>query len=202
MVEGIAGNFTAMLTNRQLIRYIGEVGVAANGVFNNVLGLFTSVFFGISTTTVSIAGFKVGQKDKNELNSLLKTVVILNFVLGAIMTAVTVLLSGTFASIFLGYDKEACDLAAKVLKISSIACLFYGFDLATSSFFTGIGDGTASAIVAAVLALIMPIITIYLIPYLFGSQAIWFCVPVNAIGAAIICALFIRFRYPKRLAEL
>lgn len=202
MVEGIAGNFTAMLTNRQLIRYVSEVGVAANGVFNNVLGLFTSVYFGISTTTVAIAGYKVGQKDRDELNSLLKTTVILNFALGAVISAATVLLSGTFASIFLGYDREACDLATNVLRIGSIACLFYGFDIVTSSFFTGIGDGTASAVVAVMMALIMPIATIYLIPYLFGAQAIWFCVPVNTIGAAIVCAAFIRFRYPKRLAKL
>ena len=151
---------------------------------------------------MSIAGFKAGQKDKNELNSLLKTAVILNFALGAVMTATAMLLSGTFASIFLGYDKEACDLATTVLKISSIACLFYGFDIVISSFFTGLGDGTASAIVAAVMALIMPVSTIYLIPYLFGAKAIWFCVPVNTIGAAFICALFIKFRYPKRLAKL
>ena len=202
MVEGIAGNFTAILTNHQLLRYVGDLGVVANGVFNYVLAVFMSVFFGISTTTVSVAGYKAGQKDKQELNSLLKTNILLNFSIGAVMTATAVLLANPLASIFVGYDVSARELSAHVLRISSFACLFYGFDIVTSSFFTGLGDGVTSAVVAVFMALLVPIASIYLLPLCFGAQAIWFSAPCSTAVTAIVCAFCIWKRYPKRLASL
>lgn len=202
MVEGIAGNFTAILTNRQLLRYVGDLGVVANGIFNYVLAVFMAVFFGISTTTVSVAGYKYGQKDKKELNSLLKTNIRLNFTIGAIMTVTAILLAKPLAMIFVGYHQDALELTTTVLRISSFACLFYGFDIVTSSFFTGLGDGVTSALVAVCMALVTPIASIYLLPLCFGAQAIWFSAPCSTAVTAAFCAVCIWKRYPRKIAAL
>ena len=202
MVEGIAGNFTAILTNRQLLRYIGEIGVTAMGVFNFTMSVIMSVFFGISTTTVTVIGYKVGQKDKEEISNVLRKVVILNLGLGVGMAAFVTLLSKPVASIYLGYQADAFQTAVMALQVGALSCLFYGFDIVVSSFFTGMGDGTTSALVAVVLALLAPILTVYMLPALFGAAGIWFSVPCTTLITAFVCFLCLRIRYPERLSLL
>ena len=202
MVEGIAGNFTAILTNRQLLRYLGEIGVTAMGVFNFVMAVVMSVFFGISTTTVSVVGYKVGQQDRKEIGSILKKDIVLNISLGSAMAVLVTLLSRPVASLYLGYNATALNTAVTALQIGSLACLLYGFDIVSSSFFTGLGDGTTSALIAVVMALAAPILTIYALPALFGSDAIWYAIPCNTFLTAAVCLICLRIRYPKRLATL
>lgn len=202
MVEGIAGNFTAVLTNHQLIRYLGEIGVTGMGVFNFVMSVIMSVFFGISTTTVTVAGYKVGQKDRKELAGVLRNDIILNLALGVAAAVFVALIARPVASVYLGYDVQAFQLAVTALTVGSLSCLFYGFDIVTSSFFTGLGDGLASAVIALFLALITPICTIYILPACFGAQAIWYCVPCNTAITAFVCLLFLLIRYPEKAEKI
>lgn len=63
MLNAISGNIVQLLANAQLLRYIGEVGVAAMGVYNYVVEFFMAVLFGISTTAVTVVGYKYGDKE-------------------------------------------------------------------------------------------------------------------------------------------
>lgn len=202
MVEGIAGNFTAILTNRQLLRYIGEIGVTGLGVFNFVMSVIMSVFYGISTTTVTVVGYNAGRKDRREIGSILKKDIVLNIGLGGAMAVLVSVLARPLASLYLGYEARALETAVTALQIGSLACLLYGFDIVSSSFFTGLGDGTASALVAVVLALAAPVLTIYALPAIFGAGAIWYAIPCNTVLAAAVCLICLRTRYPKTLAKL
>ena len=54
MADAVSGNIIELLMNLQLMKLIGEVGVAAFGVFSYVNEVFLSIFFALSTTTVTL----------------------------------------------------------------------------------------------------------------------------------------------------
>ena len=70
MVDSVTGNLTHLLMNRQLLNYVGEMGVAAMGVYDYVSEFFTAVLFGISTTTITVVGYKYGERNRKELDGI------------------------------------------------------------------------------------------------------------------------------------
>ena len=202
MMDSVAGNFTQMIINSRLLFFFGEVGVAAMGVFLYVISVFMAFFLGISETAVTVVGYKCGEKDGKEIHGILKGGLVLMLSAGAVAGVLCLLFSSPIAGLYLGYSDEAFRLSVHVLKISSLACLFYGVVLYCSSFFTGMGDGTASMLISVCMSVAGPIAMVYLLPSVFGRDAIWFAMPASAVLAALLCVGLLRTRYVRRIQQM
>ena len=202
MIDAVSGNITQLVMNNQLDRLTGEIGIAAMGVYSYVVEFFMAIFFGISSTAVTVVGYKYGEKNKKELDSIRRKNTILTLGFGVLMCGASMLLAGPISGIYLGYDAQAFNLAVTVLRISSLSCLGYGFILFTSALFTGMGDGLTSAVISASNSLVVPVIMIYLLPAVFGTNGIWYATPAATLVTALLCAFFLRTRYDKRIAMM
>ena len=98
---------------------------------------------------------------------------------------------------FLGYDPKAQAFATEALKICSLEFFLYGFCLVTAGFFTGLDQGTISAIIAFCQSLVAPIVFIYLLPVLFGVENIWFAAPAAMVVGAILGTTFLTRKWSK-----
>ena len=202
MIGSVSRNIIELLMNIQLMRLIGQVGVAAMGVYSYVIELFLCVFFGISNTSVTVVGYKYGEKNRKELDSIVRKCTALTLGLGVLVCAFCFCMAGPIARLYLGYDAAAAQLTVKVMRISSLTCLVCGFSVFTSSCFTGLGDGLTSGIIALVESFAAPIAMIYLLPAVFGADGIWFALPAAEVISATLCAVFLKTRYPRRVAGL
>ena len=202
MVDSVSGNLTQMVINGQLMRFYGETGVAAMSVFGYIASVFLSISYGFSTATITIAGYKVGEKKKQEIHELLRRSTGLQILTGVVMGVLCWLLANPIATLYVGYDEATLGLAVKVLKISSVACLLYGFDTFCGAFFTGLGDGLGSIIIAFTLSLAAPVGFVLLLPAVWGAEAIWYLYPVFTLATAILCAGMLKWRYPAWMRQL
>lgn len=174
MADAISVNIVELFMNLRLMKLFGEVGVAAFGVFSYVNEVFLSIFFALSTATVTLVGFNYGRRNFSEIKSLTKRFSAMTITFGVLMTACATIFSEEIAKIYVGYDENAYKLTITVLKTCSLMFLLYGFNLFVSAFFTGMEKSTLSAIIAFMQSLIMPIFFILLLPELFGANSIWF----------------------------
>ena len=202
MVDSVSGNLTQMVVNGQLMRFYGETGVAAMSVFGYIVSIFLSISYGFSTAIITIAGYKVGEKKKQEIHELLRRSTGLQILTGVVMGVLCWLLANPIATLYVGYDEATLGLAVKVLKISSVACLLYGFDTFCGAFFTGLGDGLGSIIIAFTLSLAAPVGFVLLLPAVWGAEAIWYLYPVFTLATAILCAGMLKWRYPAWMRHL
>ena len=202
MVDSVSGNLTQMVINGQLMRFYGETGVAAMSVFGYIASVFLSISYGFSNAIITIAGYKVGEKKKQEIHELLRRSTVLQILTGAVMGVLCWLLANPIATLYVGYDEATLGLAVKVLKISSVACLLYGFDTFCGAFFTGLGDGLGSIIIAFTLSLAAPVGFVLLLPAVWGAEAIWYLYPVFTLATAILCAGMLKWRYPAWMRHL
>ena len=202
MVDSVSGNLTQMVVNGQLMRFYGETGVAAMSVFGYIASVFLSISYGFSNAIITIAGYKVGEKKKQEIHELLRRSTVLQILTGAVMGVLCWLLAKPIATLYVGYDEATLGLAVKVLKISSVACLLYGFDTFCGAFFTGLGDGLGSIIISFTLSLAAPVVSVLLLPEVWGAEAIWYLYPVFTLATAILCAGMLKWRYPAWMRQL
>ena len=185
-VGNISFNILAICYNLQLLRMMGENGVAAYSVLLYYSYVFAAIFFGYNITVTPVVGFNYGADDKVELKSLLRHSMILLLTLGGLITLVSELSAGPAARLFVGYDPELTALTMRAIRISMASFVLVGVNLFTSAWFTGLGNGKVSAAVAFVRNLILELGFVFLLPALFGPDGIWF-----ADYAAEVCCLLI-----------
>lgn len=183
-VGNISFNVLAICYNMQLLRMMGENGVAAYSVLLYYSYFFASIFFGYNITVTPVIGFNYGAGDKAELKSLLRHSMALMLAVGCLIMLAAELSARPAARVFVGYDPELTELTVRAIRISMASFGLVGVNLFAASWFTGLGNGKVSAVVAFVRNLVLELGFVFLLPALFGPDAIWF-----AVDAAELCCL-------------
>lgn len=185
-VGNISFNILAICYNLQLLRMMGENGVAAYSVLLYYSYVFAAIFFGYNITVTPIVGYNFGAQNKEELRSLLRHSMVLLLVLGFLVTLVAELSARPAARLFVGYDPGLTDLTVRALRISLASFVLVGVNLFASAWFTGLNNGKVSAMVSFVRNLVLELGFVFLMPALFGPDGIWL-----AVDAAEVCCLII-----------
>ena len=193
----ISGSVVSMCYNFQLMKYIGENGVAAYGVIMYVQFIFFAVFLGYAIGTAPIISYNYGAKNHKELRNVFHRSVKLVFALGILLTVCLELLAYPLAQLFVGYDTQLFALTRKAFMIYGVSYIIVGFNFYASSFFTALNNGFVSAVIATVRALVFETSAVFLLPLLFGAQSIWFSVWVAEI-LSLILAITLLKKYQSR----
>ena len=185
-VGNISWNILAICYNLQLIKTMGESGVAAYSVLLYYGYTFAAFFFGYNIAITPIVGYHYGAGDRAELRSLLRRSVVLLLGLGALMTLVSELSAPGAARLFVGYDPDLSALTEHAIRLYMLSFFIAGFNLFISAWFTGLGNGKVSAVVSFVRNLVFELGFVFLLPALMGPDGIWL-----AVDAADLCCLIL-----------
>lgn len=198
MLTNLSTSLLNMLYNLQLMRLVGENGVSAYGVIMYVSFIFTGTYLGYAIGAAPIVGYHYGAGNKKELKSLLRKSLLLITAVAVGLTALSEILSGGLAGIFVSYDRELMEMTKIAIQIYSLSYLISGFNIFGSAFFTALNDGPVSALISFVRTLLFQIIMILVLPALFGENGVWFAVVAAealALLVTIICFLAKRKKY-------
>ena len=189
MVDGVSYAIVAMIFNLQLLRWMGKAGVGAYAVSEYVSGLFMAIFYGISMSIVPVVGYQLGRKDVGELRSLRRNGVVLMGSLGIIMTGLGIGLAEPVSRLFVGYNERLTAMSVEALRIISFSYLLNGITTYSSSYFTGLNQGSASLAIAAVKGFIGPLAAVFTLPLIIGPKGMWYSTPAAEILAMITAAV-------------
>jgi len=183
-VGNVALSVVSICYNLQLMKYIGESGVAAYGILMYLGFVFAAVFIGYNLSVTQIIAFNYGERNHTELRSLLHKSIILISVGGVIMTTVAETAAAPLARFFVGYDESICILTIRAIRIYMLSFLICGLNMFASAWFTALNNGIISAISAFVRTFIFELGCVFILPTFFGVDGIW-----NAVNVAEVCAL-------------
>lgn len=202
MVANISMSLVGILYNWQLLRFLGEDGVAAYGVIMYTALIFASIFMGYSIGSSPLMSFHYGAKNHSEMRSLLRKS--LGLVAGAslVMYGAGQLFAEPLSAIFVSYNAELLALTVKAYKIYALCFLFMGFAIYSSAFFTALNNGLVSALISFLRTLVFEVAAVIILPYLFGIDAIWLAVTVADMAACLVAGVFMlalgkRYGYRK-----
>lgn len=173
LMSNISGSVAAMVYNFQLLKFLGEDGVSAYGVIMYVGFIFVAIFVGYSIGSAPIISFHFGAENREELKNMFRKSYLLMAVWGIAMALAAYLLAGPLAKLFVGYDRELCELTTHAMGLYCLAFLFTGANIFTSALFTALNDGTVSAAVSFARSMVLQIATVLLLPGLMGPDGLW-----------------------------
>lgn len=195
LMSNISGSLVSMLYNFQLIRFAGENGVAAYGVLMYIQFIFVAVFIGYTIGTSPIVGYHYGAGNHSELKSILRKSLKLMGLAGIVMMILAQALAAPLANIFVGYDKELFDMTRHAFKVFSFSFILSGANIFASSFFTALNNGGVSAAISFLRTLVFQMLSVLILPVVFGLDGIWWAITVAEVCAFMISLIFL---YAKR----
>ncbi len=200
LMSNISMSIVTIIYNFQLMRLIGEDGVAANGIIMYVAFIFIAMFLGFSVGTAPIIGYHYGAQNTDELKSLLKKGATVMLVGGSALSIISIVLAQPLSTIFAGYDQNLVEITANGLRIHSTCFVFASLGIFGSSYFTALNNGLISAVISFTRTLVFQIGALLLLPIFLDLNGVWLATPVSEVLSLILTViLFIanrkRYKY-------
>ena len=191
LMTNISMSLVNILYNFQLMRYIGEDGVAAYGIIMYVSFIFAAIFIGYSIGSAPVIGYHYGAGNYTELKGLFRKSLCLITLWNVVLTILAVLTAQPLAQIFVGYDADLTALTRRALTLYSLSCFFMGHNIFGSAFFTALGNGVVSAAISFLRTLLFQVAAVLLLPLLLGLDGIWLAIVAAEVLALVITVYFL-----------
>ena len=173
LMTSLSMSLVNILYNFQLLRLVGENGVAAYGVIMYAAFLFVAVFVGYAVGSAPIVSFHYGARNHAEVHNLYQKSLRLIAVVSVTMTAASMVIIPHVAHIFVGYDVQLLALTSRAFRLYALCFLIKGFNIYASSFFTALGDGVTSALISFLRTFLFQMAALLVLPALWGIDGVW-----------------------------
>lgn len=191
LMTNVSGSLVSMLYNFQLLKFAGENGVAAYGVLMYIQFIFVAIYIGYTIGTAPIVSYHYGAGNTRELKSMLRKSTVLMGSAGVIMLLLAQTLAAPLANVFVGYDAELFAMTKYAFKIFAFSFVLAGFNIFASSFFTALNNGGVSAAISFLRTLVFQMISVLVLPMIFGLDGIWWAITAAEGFACVISLIFL-----------
>ena len=199
-VSNITLNIVSIVYNLQLMRHLGEDGVAAYGIVMYISFIAASILIGYNIGITPIIGYHYGARHVWELRSLFRKSLVVIAVAGTAIALLSELLSSPIARLFVGYDAALAALTVRALRIYMLCFLICGWNMFVSALFTGLNNGLVSAVDSFARSLVFELGAVLLLPPLVGIDGIWWAVNVSE-GCTLLLSAFLVARFAPQLVR-
>ncbi len=182
MVSNLSASVVMFLLNLQMMRFIGEDGVAAITVIIYVDFAFAAAVLGFCMGMAPIVGYNYGAQNHEELHNVFRKCLVILSIAGVGITVLAELLADVVAGLFVSANPALCEMTAYGFRAYAPVYLIFWINVFGSSFFTALSNGKLSALISFLRTLIFQAGMILLLPEIFGLNGVW---------AAIVVAEFL-----------
>lgn len=188
----LLGGVVILMFNRQLMRYLGVVGVTAYGIITNANYVVLAVFNGTSQAVQPIASVNLGAGKLNRIKKL--AVYGFGFVLSwsLLVTLLGAIYPEQIVSMFLAKPSlQVMEIGRRAVTISFFAYPMAAINIMCSTLLQSMEFSKLSVIISLFRGIIFVIIGMYMLPLLFGVDKIWYTVAAAETVTLLISCYYI-----------
>lgn len=192
LMSNLSTSLVSILYNIQLMRMIGELGVAAYSVMMYIDFAFSAAFLGFSMGSAPIVSYHYGAGSHAELRSVFRKSLTVIAAFSLAMVLLSELLSRPLARAFVGYHPELLEMTVHGFRLFALNYLFCGVTIYSSSFFTALCNGAISALLSFLRSFLFRGGMVLILPVFFQLDGVWLAVVVADGLGALVSAAFLR----------
>lgn len=195
----IGTGITTFLFNVTLMRYVGEVGVAAFTAISYLSFVGNNILIGLSDGVGVIISYNYGSGKMERVKKVLKLTAFSALLIGIGLFAVISIFAREIIAIFLDADNDiVLNFAVDGAKLYALAFIVNGLNVVASGYFTAIGNPKRSALIALSRGIVWVGIGIVMLPQIFGIKGIWLTVPVAELLTLILSVALMYEHFNKK----
>lgn len=187
LITEVSSGIVMIVFNMIILRLQGNVGIAAYGIIANLSLVVISIYTGIAQGIQPIISTNYGSQNRENVQATLRYALISMLVVSGIVYLTVFLRATQIASIFNSEKNELLQsIAIKGLKIYFTACVFAGFNIIISVYFTSTDYARPAHIISILRGFLIIIPMAFLLSSLAGIVGVWFVFPTTELIVASI----------------
>jgi Na+-driven multidrug efflux pump len=189
-VRTLAGSLSAIVINRFLISFGGDLELSAFGLINRILQFATMPGQVIGQGLQPILGFNYGARHFERVIRAIRIGIITATAFGILAFIIVWCFPGPIVSIFTS-DPQLTELTKDSMKLIILGMYAVGFMNVGSVVFQSLGKAIPAFITAVVrpAAFLMP--SVFILTHFLGLKGVWLAFPVTDILSALLVLVFL-----------
>jgi putative MATE family efflux protein len=164
--------------NRAFQRHLGAEGLAAMTVFGYINFAESMIVTGLCIGMAPIVGISLGAGEEAEARRYRNTALRASLAVAALCFLFALLFGSGIARAFTGGDTAIAGLAAAGFGMYAAAFFPGAYNMIASAYLTARCDARGSAAIALLRSLVLPLLSIAIMPTLLGPAGLWLAQPV------------------------
>ncbi len=186
----LASCIVVLFINQQLVKWGGDLAIAAFGIVNRVTFLFIMIVMGFNQGMQPIAGYNYGARQYGRVREVYLKTAMWGTIVTTFGWVVSVFMAPWVVRIFTS-DPVLIQKASHGLQVMNIVFPIVGFQMVTTNLFQCLGMVRKSVFLSLSRQLLFLLPCIYILPALMESESgVWLSFPISDTLSAIITALF------------
>ena len=182
----LSSGVVILLFNRQLLYWIGDMGVMVYGIVSNSVLVVNSISNGISQASQPLMAVNNGAGLLERVNQTFRLARRFSVGTGILFTALGLLVPALVVRVFVSPTPEILAMAVPAVRIYFLAFLATGINLLLATYFQSVLMPACALILSLCRGVIFSGILVYLLPLLVGVEGIWAAMPVAELLALIL----------------
>ncbi len=195
-----AACLVTLFINQQLREYSGDLGIGAYGICNRFVFMFAMICMGFNQGMQPIAGYNYGARQYSRVKEVFWKTAKLATIMTTLCFIFGMFLPRAAVGIFT-HDEELMNLAAKALRIMTIAFPIVGFQMIATNFFQSLGMVSKSVILSLSRQILFLLPLLYVLPLFFEDTGVWMSFPI-ADAIATLLTIFMLRRLFRKFSQL
>ncbi len=191
MVSNLSMAITTFLFNIEMMRLLGEDGVAAITVVLYAEFFLTAVYLGYASGISPVISFNYGNENHKNLQRIFRMSLGIITISSVVMFTCAMVFSGQLVSIFASPDSTVYPIALEGMRLYSFSFLLSGLNIFASALFTALSNGKVSAFLSFLRTFLFIAPTILILPRIVGLWGIWIAVAIANLLALVFSVYFV-----------
>ena len=184
----MTGGIVIFLFNRQLLSYVGDLGVVVYGIVSNSALIAASIFNGISQAAQPVMAINFGAGKRERVEETRRRALKAAAAAGILFTAIGLICPQVLVYAFVEPTKEIIAMGVTAVRIYFLSFLAAGANILFATYFQSVLKPGFAMGICMLRGIILNGAFVFLLPMFFGVNGIWAAMTVTEC-LTLLCAL-------------
>ena len=185
----MSGGIIIFLFNRQLLAYVGNLGVVVYGIISNSALIVSSVSNGIAQAAQPLMAVNFGAGNEKRIRETRKYALSAEFVSGILFMAAGLFFPHVITEIFVEPDETILTQAIPAVRVYFLSFTAMGANLLFSTYFQSVMKPLYALVICLLRGIVLSGSLVFLLPAVFSVNGIWLTMPVTEFLTLAVCVL-------------
>lgn len=196
----VAMGIITILFNRQIMKYLGTNALSIYGIIVNISCFVQCCAYSVGQASQPLISVNLGAKRGDRIREVLKYALGTAAFFSIFWTVLSMAVPNLYVRIFMTPTEEILQIAPAIVRTYSISFLLLPLNIFSTYYFQALMKAKTAFIVSIGRGVVISGILLYLLPVVFGVNALWFTMPVTELVIAIY-VIVMMIRYTKNLSK-
>lgn len=188
----VSNGLVMLLFNRQLLAYVGDLGVVVYGIISNASLVVVSISNGLSQAVQPLLSANFGAGKTGRIAEAKRLAIRVALLAGCIFTALGMLFPTQLTYLFLEPTEEILAMAVPAVRIYFLGFLACEWNIMCGTYFRATVRPKKSLTITLLRGVALNVLFVFLLPAVFGVDGIWAVVTVSEFITAAVVFVFMK----------